>query len=197
MIKHVEYAVNYTHEDINEIQSSFMKKGKGSWALFSAVPALLKVQAGCCESALIDNAALKELRDADIIISLSVVACSTYIADYVNKPFILLYPAAFPLFGTFADVPMPPSYVPLLSTSDNMKFMQRAMNFVVASIRGVAIDTLADYFFKEFKQKYNVRKTFGEIFSQAEMHLVSSDFAIEFAHPIMPSEFLMLILNLS
>ncbi len=110
-------------------------------------------------------------------------------AEYLKKPFIVVYPTAFNLFGLLADVPLPPSYVPVITASDRMTITQRIINFLSSSARSIVLQKLFDFYFKEVLHHYNITKNFEDLFAQAEMHLVNSDFALEFAHPLMPSRY--------
>eukprot|EP00794_Sanderia_malayensis_P015237 gene15237-16811_t len=190
-VKHVEYKIAIEKEDTERLLSSYVKSDKGNAGLMSAVPKLLKLQLKLCESMMQASTLVEELKNADIIITLPLVPCAIYMTDYVNKPFILLYPAAFSLIGFMSGAPLPPSYVPLISASEEMTFLQRTTNFLLVSARNQLADIAISYLFGSFTMKYNISqgKSFMDVTAQAEMHLVSSHFAIEFAHPLLPNVF--------
>eukprot|EP00794_Sanderia_malayensis_P015238 gene15238-16812_t len=190
-VRHVDYKIAIEKEDMERFLSSYAKSDKGNAGLMSAVPQMLKLLLKLCESMMNSSTLVEELKSADIIITLPLVPCLIYMTDYVNKPFILLYPDAFSLTGFTSGTPLPPSYVPLISASEEMTFLQRTMNFLLVSARNQFTNIAMNYLFGSFTTKYNISqgKTLLDVTAQAEMHLVSSHFAIEFAHPLLPNVF--------
>ena len=191
VVKHVNYEVNVTAEYMHELikgQSGGTKAGQG---MASAVPLLMKLFTTTSQSILQDKTAMDELRSADLIVALSVFPTASYLAVHLNKPFIMLHPSAFTLFGSLAQVPLPPSYIPMIQASDSMNFVQRTKNFLLVSAKNLAASALFDYSIGSFFAKRGIckGKSYAEIVGNAEMHIVSHDFTIEFAHPLMPSEF--------
>ncbi len=167
-----------------------MKGSEGQYGVLSAAPRMFQVIEGLCESLMEHKSALEELKTADLVVMLAPVPCHHYLMDKLDKPYIGVYPAVFNLFGFLTHSPLPPSYVPIISATDRMSFLQRTVNFLASATRASLLDLLFTQAFKGFSKKYKAGegKSFQQLFLQAEMYLVSSDFAIEFTHPLMPSK---------
>eukprot|EP00112_Aurelia_sp_Birch-Aquarium-sp1_P015175 Seg334.2 transcript_id=Seg334.2/GoldUCD/mRNA.D3Y31 product="UDP-glucuronosyltransferase 2A1" protein_id=Seg334.2/GoldUCD/D3Y31 len=115
-----------------------------------------------------------------------------YLAEIFDKPYILVHPGPLAAIGAFAQVPVPPSYVPLIGTTDEMTFIERTKNFVVSNVKNIVMDTLITYYFKDFQKEMGSTSTesYAQIFGKAELYIVSTmDFVFEYAHPLMPNVF--------
>ncbi len=155
----------------------------------TGINTILKSQSDCCDSIFKDPLFVAELKESDMVVFISVWVCGAFITEYLKKPFIIVHPCGFSWMANLAKVPQPPSYVSLIETSDKMNFWQRTRNLFAVHSQGIIIDKVTNYYFNDFLRGFKIKKTYAEIFAQAEMHLVSSDFAVEFAYPIMPSKY--------
>ena len=126
-----------------------------------------------------------------MIVTLSVMICGIYVADIYDKPFIVLHPGPLPAIGTYAQVPLPPSYVPLAGSisSDKMNFLERTRTFIFSNVKNVVMDFIFTSYFRSLQEKFSRKslESFSYLFSKAEAYIVTVDFAFEFVHPIMPS----------
>ncbi len=189
-VKQVDYTLNCKNANVHEMFLNELNKNTHLQSPIMSFNSVLKTQRDCCESVMQDNSSVNELKNSDMIVLLSFYPCSAFIAEYFKKPFIVIHSCCFPVFGYHAKVPTPPSYVPLSTfreTSDQMTFLERTMNVFAVLFGWMIGEKLINYHMGEFTQKYKIEKTFADIFAQAEMHLVNNDFAVEFAHPLMPS----------
>ena len=135
---------------------------------------------------------LKELEGVDLI----VYECMAYFAVLfgelhdIPRVEILTISPTF-LLARHHLVPMPVSYVPQLMTgfSDKMTFLQRVINLGVYVVMGVAEKVfLFSKSMNKVKVKYNIRpeKSFTEAVGEAELLIISADFALEYPQPLLP-----------
>ena len=125
-----------------------------------------------------------------MIVTLSLMLCGIYVADIYDKPFLVLHPGPLPAIGTYAQVPLPPSYVPLAGSiaSDQMDFLVRTRTFIMSIVKNVMVDFVVTSYFRSLQEKFSRKsfESFSHLFSKAEAYIVTVDFAFEFVHPIMP-----------
>ncbi|XP_077983144.1 UDP-glucuronosyltransferase 2C1-like [Glandiceps talaboti] len=171
------------------------KIASGDVSLFDVFALFEEVFARECDDIFSDSAFLQRLREHnfDIVIANTFVACPMLIAKHLSLPFVgasinRIAPMAD---GRLIGVPSNPAYVPELMTglSDKMNFFERVKN----TMHYMASYIMWEYFFwapyKKIKEKYNIvpDMTFHEVFRSAEIYFVYSDFAFEFARPLMPN----------
>ncbi|KAL9957663.1 hypothetical protein ACROYT_G034586 [Oculina patagonica] len=144
-----------------------------------------------CEGMLNSTDILEELKVFDLIVHDSVAFCGALLGDLLDIPRVEILP--LPPNAPFAlnhMIPMPVSYVPQAFTgfSDKMTFLQRTMNLgaylsvklLMHFIHGRAMNAL--------KVKYNIKpeRSFQEAVADAELVISTSDFALEYAQPLLP-----------
>ena len=191
-VKHVEYELSSGKDVLSIVKR--LSGGENQAGLLSyimSVKNFLKIVLDTCYSILLNEETKQLILEADLIVTFSMNKCGTYIAHIFNKPFIVLHPASFSLIGSYADVPLPPSYVPIigLQTSDEMSFLKRTQNFLMYLVKNVAVDVGVTYNFKALQNEYGAKQEwFSTLFSKAEVYIVTVDFTYEFVHPIMPSK---------
>eukprot|EP00112_Aurelia_sp_Birch-Aquarium-sp1_P002647 Seg1296.3 transcript_id=Seg1296.3/GoldUCD/mRNA.D3Y31 product="UDP-glucuronosyltransferase 3A2" protein_id=Seg1296.3/GoldUCD/D3Y31 len=195
-VKHIEYKVPMEEAQVYALlgKCSTGTKRAGLSAYLSGIGVLMNAMLKSCQSLVGNEETLNELKNADMIVSLSMFFCGSYIADIFDKPFVLVHPAGLPVIGAYAQVPMPPSYVPLIGSgsTDEMTFMQRTRNFVVSNIKNIALDVIVSYYFKTFQREMASKsiKSYSQLFGKAELYILPTmDFSFEYAHPLMPSRF--------
>ena len=164
----------------------------GGMQLRKTLSMLVTVFTAGCNSMISDNTVMDKFKEADVIVGVSLYFCGDLIAAYVQKPYITVHPAAFTGLASLSMVPLPPSYVPAIQSgmTDKMNFVERLKNLALFTAKELMMRLLLYPMFKPFQQKYNIHpdKSLGEVMGMAEIHIVQSDFAIEFAHPLMPSK---------
>ncbi|KAL9957653.1 hypothetical protein ACROYT_G034576 [Oculina patagonica] len=153
-----------------------------------------------CESALNSTEVLKELRGFDLLIYDSLAFCGVLLGEHLNIPRVEILPAPPNVpFGFSHMIPMPVSYVPQLITgfTDKMTFVERAMNL------GVYLGTKLFVHFANYwpmdvlKVKYNIKpeRSFSEASGDVELVIITADFALEYAQPLLPSHVMVGPLN--
>eukprot|EP00795_Rhopilema_esculentum_P008298 gene8298-14259_t len=75
----------------------------------------LEVFLDSCFAMLKNKNVLKEIKDADMIVTISVMPCGHYIADMYDKPTIALHPASFSPIASETGVPSLASFVPMIT----------------------------------------------------------------------------------
>ena len=164
----------------------------GGVRTFEFIPTLVELDMFNCEAIFKDGTVMQKLQKQDIIIGTSASFCGSLIAEYLKLPHILIHPAVFTALASLFMVPLPPSYVPVMQTAstDQMTFMERLKNVFFVAGQEILFRFVFLPMFKPFQQKHNILpdKDVGELLGSAEMHLVQLDFAIEYAHPLMPSK---------
>ncbi|KAM8956609.1 UDP-glucuronosyltransferase 3A1-like [Lycaon pictus] len=115
--------------------------------------------------------------------------CSFLIAEKLGKPFVSILPT--PFGSVDLGLPSPVSYVPVFHSllTDCMDFWSRVKNFLM----------FFDFFMKQWQIQSTFDKTIKEHFPEgarpvlshllkkAELWFVNSDFALEFARPLLPN----------
>ena len=145
-----------------------------------------------CENSLKSADLLDELRDFDLIIYDNIAFCGALLGELLDVPRveIMSVPPNTQPFSLYHMIPLPVSYVPQGFTgfSDKMTFVERAMN-VAAFFGWHLFDLLV--FGREMnalKIKYNIKpeRSFQEAVGSAELVLITADFALEYAQPLLP-----------
>ena len=143
-----------------------------------------------CEGILNSTEILEGLKGFDLIVH-ECTACGALLGDLLDIPRveILPYPPNTP-FSFYHMIPMPLSYVPLGLTgfSDKMTFLQRSMN--LGSYLGMKLYMHFTHGrqMNALKVKYNIKpeRSFEEAAGDAELVISTSDFAVEYAQPLLP-----------
>lgn len=158
------------------------------------VRSLMKLQQQYCNFLLQNTAMIQEISSADLIIGESLYPCGTLVADKFSLPHVIVNmgPVSSPFSRIFGVDPNP-AYVPQMMTwlpANGMTFMQKIKNlgFYVTNI---FIGEFIRYpIFKELKAKHNIKpnKSIKETLSTFDLVLLSSDFALDIAQPLPPSE---------
>ena len=195
-VKHIEYEVSINEGEMDALMGKY-SSGSEKAGFRSYLPYFRLMMNGlvkACQALVSNNETLSEIKNADLIVSFSLFCCGSYIAEIFDKPIVLVHPGTIAPIGPYAQVPLPPSYVPrIASVTDEMAFVSRTMNFVVTIILNIAVDTLVTHYFKAFQKEMGSTSTqsFSQLFGKAELYIIASvDFAFEYVHPVMPSRFL-------
>ena len=198
-VQHIDYELQSSTEVIKDINS--ISSGKEALSLLGYLSTgkhILELEYDSCMDLLQDNKTRSAIVEADLIVTLSVMICGTYIASIYDKPFVVVHPGPTALVGSFAQVPLPPSYVPMVGTtaSEKMNFLQRTQNFVKSNFKDFVIDVLVTSYFRSLQEKFGRKslERFSHLFGKAELYIVTVDFAFEFVHPTMPGNALLYIL---
>ena len=198
-VKHIDYELDEKQTFLKDIESlSKSTNALGPLRYISVGKAIMGMERDSCVAILEDKDTRYAVMKADMIITLSFMVCSFYLAENYDKPFIVLHPAPLPVIGSLAQVPLPPSYVPMSGSaiSESMSFFQRARNFIAYKMRDVLLNHVVDYFFQDLTNKFQWRSSgsFARMFGKAEAYIATVDFAFEFVHPLMPSKLIMVII---
>jgi len=193
-VQHIEYELHGNADfidDINKLSSA--KKTSNLFGYFSIGKNAMELSYTSCIDILENNVTRNAIKEADMIVTLSLMICGIYVADIYDKPFIVLHPGPLPAIGTYAQVPLPPSYVPLAGSisSDKMNFLERTRTFIFSNVKNVVMDFIFTSYFRSLQEKFSRKslESFSYLFSKAEAYIVTVDFAFEFVHPIMPNVF--------
>jgi len=192
-VKHIEYEVSSN----DKVMDSIKKLGSGGkkpgfLSQLWAIKEVMQLLPQFCDGVLENKEAKRQIMEADILVTLSVNICGTYFAYIFDKPFITLHPGPLSVIGSFAGVPLPPSYVPIagMAVSDQISFMKRVQNFILFALKDVVVDAALNAIFKKFQHDHGKKaESAATLFGRAEAHIVTMDFSFEFAHPLMPNVF--------
>ena len=198
-VKHIDYELDEKQTFLKDIENlSKSTNALGPLRYISVGKAILRMEYDSCVAILEDNDTRNAIMKADMILTLSVMVCSFYIAENYDKPFIVVHPGPLPAIGSLAQVPLPPSYVPMggLVLSENMSFFQRTLNFIAYRVRDAVMDHVVNYFFRDLKEKFQWKSSenFARLFGKAEAYIATVDFAFEFVHPLMPGKLIRVLI---
>ena len=191
-VKHIDYVLHDKEGVRNDIKNLAALTHSFNPALYlSILRKLMQLLSDTCQDILESNDTRNAIAQADMIIALSTFACGTYVADIYDKPFVVVHVLPLPAIGSYAQVPMPPSYVPAATATltEEMTFIQRTKNFLLQVAKDIGVNAVVSYYFRNLQEKYNRKSSdsFSQLFGKAEAYIVIVDFAYEFVHPIMPS----------
>lgn len=136
---------------------------------------------------------LERVKGADLLLADGTFICGAILAEYFSIPRVDVAMWSFcdPMFSYLYNIPNPVSYVPQMDTgfSSKMTFLQRTLN----TILGLIIIPLSQIMIKLSAPAFDTNKighgkTLQEIIGQAQLVLVPTDFALEWARPVLPSE---------
>uniref|UniRef100_A0A8C6REV7 UDP-glucuronosyltransferase n=1 Tax=Nannospalax galili TaxID=1026970 RepID=A0A8C6REV7_NANGA len=127
--------------------------------------------------------------DFDLLLLDSTDLCTFLIAEKLGKPFVSFLPMVFSLmdFG----LPTPLSYVPIYHSglTDQMDFWGRVKNFLMFfdfSMKQRKIYSQYDNTIQEHFAEGS-RPGLSDLLQKAELWFVNSDFALDFARPLLPN----------
>ncbi|KAL9957654.1 hypothetical protein ACROYT_G034577 [Oculina patagonica] len=158
-----------------------------------------EVLSAFCESALNSAEVLKELKGFDLLIYDSLAFCGVLLGELLDIPRVefLYAPPNTPLLNYM--IPMPTSYVPQLLTgfTDKMTFMERAINLGTYIAMKLGVHFAHNRPMNALKVKYNIKpdKSFQEAVGDAELVIITADFALEYAQPLLPGNVMVGPLN--
>ncbi|XP_023379449.1 UDP-glucuronosyltransferase 3A1-like [Pteropus vampyrus] len=115
--------------------------------------------------------------------------CGFLVAEKLGKPFVTTLPCTF---GTLDfGLPSPISYVPVFTSflTDQMDFWGRVKNFLMFIgflMKQWKLHSTSDDIIKEHFQEGS-RPVLSHLLRKAELWFVNSDFAFEFARPLLPN----------
>uniref|UniRef100_A0A673T489 UDP-glucuronosyltransferase n=1 Tax=Suricata suricatta TaxID=37032 RepID=A0A673T489_SURSU len=115
--------------------------------------------------------------------------CSFLVAEKLGKPFVSILPTQFGIVDL--GLPNPLSYVPVFHSllTDRMDFWDRVKNFLMFFdffMRQWRIQSTYDNAIKEHFPEGS-RPVLSHLLKKAELWFVNSDFALEFARPLLPN----------
>ncbi|XP_058419471.1 UDP-glucuronosyltransferase 3A1-like isoform X1 [Diceros bicornis minor] len=144
-----------------------------------------------CSHLLKRNDILDSLKSEnfDLIILEGFDLCSLLIAEKLGKPFVSIIATTFGYLDI--GLPSPLSYVPVFYSmlTDSMDFWDRVRNFLmffVYSIKQWRVHSTFDDTIKEHFPKGS-RPVLSHLLKKAELSFVNSDFAFDFARPLLPN----------
>ena len=180
----VPYEAGTTAESVAK---ALMEKGTASWEVFRKTDEMRRVM---CESLLNNTDFLNGVRGFDLLVHDTGASCSVLLAEYLGIPRVelLLGPPNTP-FGMYHMTPMPVSYIPqiLPGYSDKMSFLQRVVNLGSYTVSRFFMALLSRTM-NDIKFKYNIKpeRSFQEAAGDAELVLITADFALEYPQPLLP-----------
>ncbi|XP_072051880.1 UDP-glucuronosyltransferase 2C1-like [Amphiura filiformis] len=146
-----------------------------------------------CESILIDTNILDRLQRQkfDLIIGDFWYICVGLVAQYLDVPFALLFPASISMsiMSQVNVCPTNPAFIPDMITGldQKMNFMERVTNTLTVSMNSYMNRRMYSHY-DQFKIKYNIKPdiTTFKTLGHAELWFINADFALEFPRPLMP-----------
>ena len=185
----VPYASGTTAESLAKV---LIEKGMS----FEVMMQMDEMRRVVCNTLLNSTDFLESLRGHDLIIHDTGASCSVLLAEYlgIKRIEILPTPPNAP-FVVYHKTPLPLSYIPQImhGYSDKMTFLQRVVN--VGSYVGIRIlmETTSKTM-NDLKAKYNIRPeiSFQEATGEAELVLITADFALEYPQPLLPGNSLII-----
>lgn len=152
-----------------------------------------EILASLCEAVLNNTEIIKEMKGFDLIVYDGLSFCGVLLGEHLDIQRVELIPISPNSPASFTHmVPMPISYVPQLLTgfTDKMTFMERVFN-LGAYFGGKAILNIAfGASMNALKVKYNIKpeRSFQEAVADAEMCIITADFALEYPQPLLPGK---------
>ena len=155
---------------------------------FSLMPHLLL---NICEAALNSTELVNELKGVDLMVYDSLSFCAALLGEKFDIPRveIVIIPPPSPA-GFMHMIPMPVSYVPqmLIGLTDKMTFFERVLNLGVYLSLLTILNLGIGRPFNQLKVKYNIKpeRSFQQAIADAELCLITADFALEYPQPLLP-----------
>ena len=144
-----------------------------------------------CEGILNHANIMEELEGFDLILHNTFAFCGAMIGERFNIQRVEIMPAA-PNVPTGLNhmIPVPVSYVPQLFTgfTDEISLLERAVNLGVYLSMKIFMNVAFNRPMDALKVKYNIKseRSFQEAVADAELVLITADFALEYAQPLLP-----------
>jgi len=146
-----------------------------------------------CEGALSSTQVLNQLKGFDLILYDSISSCGALVGELLDIPRVEIMPVS-PItpFAYPHMIPMPVSYIPqpFLPFTDKMTFVERVVN--LGAYIGFQLGTkfVKDRAMNALKVKYNIKpeRDFRETVGDAEMVIITADFALEYPQPLLPGQ---------
>lgn len=187
-ITHKVFQVPYEAETTAEsLAKDLMEKGTSLEVILN----VNEMHRVLCECLLNSTDLLDNLRGFDLIVHDSVSACPVLVAEFLNIQRVEVLPGSpNQPFVLYHMVPMPLSYIPhsFPGFSDQMTFVQRVVNFGMSIFESrIFMGSLAETM-NDVKFKYNIKpeRSFQRAVSDAELLIISADFALEYPQPLLP-----------
>ena len=195
-IRHIIYQVPFNPDFLDDWLRLEIE-GR-NFELFTRTP---KIISGLCGGALNSTDMLDELKNYDLIIHFAVINCASLVGEFLDIPRVEIFP--YPpniIFNVYHMTPMPVSYVPQLSKADftdKMTFIQRVLNLAAYFVGKLALSIVTDRTMNNLKIEYNVKpeRSFQEAAGDAELVLITADFALEYPLPLLPGIQKMIMIN--
>ena len=187
-IRHIIYQVPFNPDFLDDWLRLEIE-GR-NFELFTRTP---KIISGLCGGALNSTDMLDELKKYDLIIHFAVINCASLVGEFLDIPRVEIFP--YPpnnIFNFYHMTPMPSSYVPQFSMkpdlTDKMTFGERVINFVAYLCGKLFLSLVFDRSMNNLKIKYNIKpeRSFQEAAGDAELVLITADFALEYPLPLLP-----------
>ncbi|XP_046929921.1 UDP-glucuronosyltransferase 3A1-like isoform X1 [Lynx rufus] len=180
------------HEkELKEHFDSYMKEalhGREAFGTFVKLMEQLGIQ---CSDLLRRSDIMDSLKNEnfDLVFVEAFDFCSFLIAEKLVKPFVSILPS--PFGSVDLGLPNPVSYVPVFHSllTDRMDFWGRVRNFLMFLdffLRQWRIQSTFDITIKEHFPE-DSRPVLSHLLRKAELWFVNSDFALEFARPLLPN----------
>lgn len=184
-------------EGVGEVLSKILIEAGGpSWEFLSYVMNIKKVT---CELMLNNTDFLSDLKGFDLMVHDSMELCSVMLAQYLGIQRVEVIPASPNGFFAWAHmIPMPVSYIPQVvpGYSDKMTFLQRVVN-LGASVSTGWFQFVLSQTMNNIKIKYNIKpeQSLWEAQNEAELCIITADFALEYPQPLLPGNIMVGPLN--
>lgn len=177
-------------DDVNKLTS---EKSEVGWRAYLVIAQrALQIEYDSCQDLLGTDETRNAIIQSDFIVAFSATICAIYVADIYGKPFAVVHPGMFPVVGSYAQVPLPPSYVPLSGSefTEKMSFLERTKNFLWVNVRSALVDAAVTHYYRGMQERFKWKsyERFSRLYARAELYIVSLDFAFEFVHPLMPGK---------
>ncbi|XP_045421917.1 UDP-glucuronosyltransferase 3A2-like [Lemur catta] len=178
-------------KEFNKIASSFIKEVYNEREAFEKFLKLVEQLGFQCSHLLSRKDIMDSLQNEnfDLVAVESFDYCHFLIAEKLGKPFVSVLPATF---GTMDfGLPSPSSYVPVFHSllTDHMDFWGRVKNFLSFFIFSRKQWQVQSVFGNTIKEHFpeGLRPDLSDLLLKAELWFVNSDFAFDFARPLLPN----------
>ena len=186
-VPHRVYQVSYKSDFLDPFVRLEME---GKW--LEALSNGREMLASLCEALLNNTDILEEIKGFDLIVyDGPMTFCAQLVGELLDIPRveILVVPPNFPM-GFLHKIPMPVSYIPqiILGFTDEMTFLERVINLLAYLGTQVLVIPVTCSPMDALKVKYNIKpeRSFQETVGDAEMVLITADFALEYPQPLLP-----------
>ena len=143
-----------------------------------------------CDAVLNSTDVLKELKSFDLLVHDGPLSmCGPLVSESLGIPRVEILMAA-PTFGLNPMIPMPVSYIAQsqLGFTDKMTFMERVINLMAYLGSKLVMELVISGMMNGLKEKYNItpERSYQEAVFDAEMVIITADFALEYPQPLLP-----------